>query len=96
MSLRLDKVCELMRRELSLVDRVARLGAQGVDDPFELGLVGGHAQVPVAVGIGQLEGVDPEELVDEAFLRRIPYKINVPSPREDERTSARSWGLRRP
>ncbi|MFO0820365.1 MAG: AAA family ATPase [Pirellulales bacterium] len=28
--------------------------------------------------------LDPEELVDEAFLRRIPYKINVPSPREDE------------
>jgi hypothetical protein len=28
--------------------------------------------------------LDPRELVDEAFLRRIPYKINVPDPDEAE------------
>ena len=28
--------------------------------------------------------LDPRDLVDEAFLRRIPYKINVPDPDEAE------------
>jgi hypothetical protein len=28
--------------------------------------------------------LDPRELVDEAFLRRIPHKINVPDPDESE------------
>jgi hypothetical protein len=28
--------------------------------------------------------LDPRELVDEAFLRRIPYKIHVPDPDEQE------------
>jgi predicted ATPase with chaperone activity len=28
--------------------------------------------------------LEPKELVDEAFLRRIPYKINVVDPSEDE------------
>src|SRR4029077_15131947 len=28
--------------------------------------------------------LQPKDLVDEAFLRRIPYKINVPTPAEDE------------
>jgi len=28
--------------------------------------------------------LEPRELVDEAFLRRIPYKINVGNPSEDE------------
>jgi hypothetical protein len=28
--------------------------------------------------------LNPEDLVDEAFLRRIPYKINVESPNEDQ------------
>src|SRR5262249_39062945 len=28
--------------------------------------------------------LDPKDLVDEAFLRRIPYKINVPDPDERE------------
>lgn len=28
--------------------------------------------------------LEPRELVDEAFLRRIPYKINVGNPTEDE------------
>jgi predicted ATPase with chaperone activity len=28
--------------------------------------------------------LNPEDLVDEAFLRRIPYKINVSSPTEDQ------------
>jgi predicted ATPase with chaperone activity len=28
--------------------------------------------------------LEPRELVDEAFLRRIPYKINVGNPNEDD------------
>ena len=28
--------------------------------------------------------INPEDLVDEAFLRRIPYKINVPDPPEGD------------
>lgn len=28
--------------------------------------------------------LDPENLVDEAFLRRIPYKIHIPNPTEEE------------
>jgi predicted ATPase with chaperone activity len=28
--------------------------------------------------------LEPKDLVDEAFLRRIPYKINVPDPDEEE------------
>ena len=28
--------------------------------------------------------LEPRELVDEAFLRRIPYKINVPDPTDEE------------
>ncbi len=28
--------------------------------------------------------LEPKELVDEAFLRRIPYKINVVDPTEEE------------
>ena len=28
--------------------------------------------------------LEPRSLVDEAFLRRIPYKIEVPDPTEDE------------
>lgn len=42
--------------------------------------------------------LQPRELVDEAFLRRIPYKIDVVDPSEDEfrdlfRRVARSMGL---
>jgi predicted ATPase with chaperone activity len=28
--------------------------------------------------------LEPKDLVDEAFLRRIPYKVNVPDPDEEE------------
>jgi SpoVK/Ycf46/Vps4 family AAA+-type ATPase len=28
--------------------------------------------------------LNPADLVDEAFLRRIPYKINITNPTEDE------------
>ena len=43
--------------------------------------------------------LDPRDLVDEAFLRRIPYKIDVVNPSEEEFRSllkkiAREWGIK--
>ena len=43
--------------------------------------------------------LEPKALVDEAFLRRIPYKIDVGNPSEDEFRSllkkiAGEWGVR--
>ena len=42
--------------------------------------------------------LEPKELVDEAFLRRIPYKIDVGNPSEDEfrellKKHADQWGV---
>lgn len=42
--------------------------------------------------------LEPKALVDEAFLRRIPYKIDVPNPSEDEfrallKKIANEWGI---
>jgi hypothetical protein len=41
-------------------------------------------QVPFDQLIIFSTNLEPKDLVDEAFLRRIPYKINVPDPDEDE------------
>jgi predicted ATPase with chaperone activity len=45
---------------------------------------GKKIQVPFDQLIIFSTNLDPEDLVDEAFLRRIPYKINVPDPDEEE------------
>jgi predicted ATPase with chaperone activity len=45
---------------------------------------GKKIQVPFDQLIIFSTNLDPKELVDEAFLRRIPYKINVPDPDEEE------------
>src|SRR5207247_2231897 len=45
---------------------------------------GKKIQVPFDQLIIFSTNLDPNDLVDEAFLRRIPYKINVPDPKEDE------------
>jgi predicted ATPase with chaperone activity len=41
-------------------------------------------QVPFDQLIIFSTNLEPNDLVDEAFLRRIPYKINVPDPDEEE------------
>lgn len=45
---------------------------------------GKKIQVPFDQLIIFSTNLDPKDLVDEAFLRRIPYKINVPDPTEEE------------
>jgi predicted ATPase with chaperone activity len=45
---------------------------------------GKKVQVPFDQLIIFSTNLDPRELVDEAFLRRIPYKIHVPDPDEVE------------
>jgi predicted ATPase with chaperone activity len=45
---------------------------------------GKKIQVPFDQLIIFSTNLDPRELVDEAFLRRIPYKIHVPDPDEEE------------
>jgi hypothetical protein len=60
---------------------------------------GKKIQVPFDQLILFSTNLEPRDLVDEAFLRRIPYKINVPDPDEAEfqrlfELSARSFGCR--
>jgi predicted ATPase with chaperone activity len=45
---------------------------------------GKKIQVPFDQLIIFSTNLEPKDLVDEAFLRRIPYKINVPDPDEKE------------
>jgi predicted ATPase with chaperone activity len=45
---------------------------------------GTKIQVPFDQLIIFSTNLEPRELVDDAFLRRIPYKINVTNPNEDE------------
>jgi hypothetical protein len=44
---------------------------------------GRQIQVPFDMLFVLATNLEPRELVDEAFLRRIPYKIEVPSPSRD-------------
>jgi len=45
---------------------------------------GRHLEVPFAQLLVFSTNLDPRDIVDEAFLRRIPYKIEVFDPSEDE------------
>src|SRR5208283_2306553 len=45
---------------------------------------GRKIQVPFDQLIVFSTNLEPRELVDEAFLQRIPYKIDVPGPTEDQ------------
>jgi predicted ATPase with chaperone activity len=45
---------------------------------------GKKIQVPFEQLIIFSTNLDPEELVDEAFLRRIPYKVHIDDPTEEE------------
>jgi hypothetical protein len=45
---------------------------------------GKKIQVPFDQLILFSTNLEPRDLVDEAFLRRIPFKINVPDPSEQE------------
>jgi hypothetical protein len=52
-------------------------------------------QVPFDVFVVFATNLDPASLVDEAFLRRIPYKISVESPSLDEFTQIFELNCRR-
>jgi DNA-binding PadR family transcriptional regulator len=52
-------------------------------------------QVPFDVLIVFATNLDPESLADEAFLRRIPYKIPIPDPNIDEFTRIFELNCRR-
>ena len=59
---------------------------------------GTKIQVPFDQLIIFATNLEPRELVDEAFLRRIPYKLNVCGPTEEEfrnlmRLSARNFNI---
>lgn len=45
---------------------------------------GKKLQVPFDQLVVFSTNLEPRDLVDEAFLRRIPYKINVPDPSEED------------
>jgi len=45
---------------------------------------GRHIEIPFAQLLVFSTNLDPREIVDEAFLRRIPYKIEVFDPSEEE------------
>lgn len=45
---------------------------------------GRHIQIPFAQLLVFSTNLDPRKIVDEAFLRRIPYKIEVFDPTEEE------------
>ena len=48
---------------------------------------GQKIQVPFDQLILFSTNLDPDDLVDEAFLRRIPYKIHIKDPSEPEFTT---------
>jgi hypothetical protein len=52
-------------------------------------------QVPFDVLMVFATNLDPESLADEAFLRRIPYKIPIPDPNVDEFTRIFELNCRR-
>ena len=54
---------------------------------------GKKIQVPFDQLIIFSTNLEPKDLVDEAFLRRIPYKIEVPdpTPKSSSASCSRSW-----
>jgi predicted ATPase with chaperone activity len=56
---------------------------EGVDY-LNMAVVGKKIEVPFGMLIFFSTNLDPTELVDEAFLRRIRYKINIPDPTPEE------------
>jgi len=56
---------------------------EGVDY-LNMAAVGKKIEVPFGMMIFFSTNLEPSELVDEAFLRRIRYKINVPDPTAEE------------
>jgi hypothetical protein len=60
---------------------------------------GRHIEIPFAQLLVFSTNLDPRQLVDEAFLRRIPYKIEVFDPTEEEFRQlffrlASKWGFK--
>jgi predicted ATPase with chaperone activity len=56
---------------------------EGVDY-LNMANVGKKIEVPFGMMIFFSTNLEPSELVDEAFLRRIRYKINIPDPTAEE------------
>ncbi|HEV3233615.1 MAG TPA: ATP-binding protein [Candidatus Dormibacteraeota bacterium] len=53
-------------------------------DYLNMANVGKKIEVPFGMMIFFSTNLEPSELVDEAFLRRIRYKINIPDPNSEE------------
>jgi hypothetical protein len=53
-------------------------------DYLNMAAVGKKIEVPFGMMIFFSTNLEPSELVDEAFLRRIRYKINIPDPSPEE------------
>jgi predicted ATPase with chaperone activity len=53
-------------------------------DYLNMANVGKKIEVPFGMMIFFSTNLEPSELVDEAFLRRIRYKINIPDPTAEE------------
>jgi len=53
-------------------------------DYLNMAAVGKKIEVPFGMMIFFSTNLEPSELVDEAFLRRIRYKINIPDPSAEE------------
>ena len=53
-------------------------------DYLNMANVGKKIEVPFGMMIFFSTNLEPSELVDEAFLRRIRYKINIPDPSAEE------------
>jgi predicted ATPase with chaperone activity len=56
---------------------------EGVDY-LNMAAVGKKIEVPFGMMIFFSTNLEPSELVDEAFMRRIRYKINIPDPTAEE------------
>ena len=53
-------------------------------DYLNMAAVGKKIEVPFGMMIFFSTNLEPSEIVDEAFLRRIRYKINIPDPSPEE------------
>ena len=79
-----------------VIDDLGRQRARPVDIlnrwivPLERGFdtlvlqTGGYAVVPFRVSLILSTNMAPDEILDEAHLRRIPYKVQVPDPTPDQ------------
>jgi len=69
----------------SITDQITQSGA--LENKIDYLVLGGQRmEVPTDEIVLFSTNLDPMKIVDDAFLRRLPYKINVRNPRVDEYT----------